>query len=77
MKTSLTTCFLLLIVTGTMVGYLAVGASIPAEAQALETARQPQESDRKHHDPVMVSSGRLLGISRPKAACQQANIARV
>ncbi|MBW2247806.1 MAG: mechanosensitive ion channel family protein [Deltaproteobacteria bacterium] len=46
MKKRLTTCFLILIVTGTMMGYLAVGAAIPAETQAPEdTGNKTVEQD--------------------------------
>jgi len=47
MKKRLTTCFLILIVTGTMVGYLAVGSSIPAETQV------PEDTESKTVKPAV------------------------
>jgi len=39
MQKTLKTCILILIVTGTMVGYLSVGAAIPAETQVPEDTK--------------------------------------
>ena len=47
MKKRLTTYFLILIVTGTMVGFLAVGVSIPAETQA------PEDKESKTVKPAV------------------------